>query len=405
MSLVNDMLRDLEKRKAPEQTGSLDTGVSRESMIEPKQSSFKQKDLILVVLVILVASLFAYILMSTEESTVVSGDRDNNSELAVQSEAGLSQQAPTMPVEEQTVNEKQIAGPKLLEPALATKQTQVLQESALKEKKRVEPVASAIVEKKARTSVVEESKATKSVVAKESREVKKASDNIVTQPKVDKSTVSKGADAEPNLQTKAKTKAKPLGVVLSPSALDLKMASDAISLFEIGKPAEAYALMQAFVAENKTVDKTLSVLANRLLQDQRFNELSGLLDRAGKPLSPDLRQVKARWMLMQGEPELAVALLEQSLPDIDKMPEYFALMASLYQRNGQSGKAFEQYSQLIQSNDTVADWWAGLGIAADQLKQGRQAVFAYQQAMTLPGLNRALESYIGQRLTALSSVK
>ena len=108
---------------------------------------------------------------------------------------------------------------------------------------------------------------------------------------------------------------------------------------------------------------------------------------------------------MQGEPELAVALLEQSLPDIDKMPEYFALMASLYQRNGQSGKAFEQYSQLIQSNDTVADWWAGLGIAADQLKQGRQAVFAYQQAMTLPGLNRALESYIGQRLTALSSVK
>ncbi len=406
MSLVNDMLRDLEKRKASPATGSPEAGASRESMIEPKQSSFKTKDIFLLALVFLVAILAAYIWLSREELRL-----PQEVSLEALPEAPQVQSVSTQKLQEPQPEE--LAQTILSNQAVEnTRNRQVIEAELKRVEQKVSPVAKARVATAAPMKAVEAKSLAKPVPQKEETRLltKNSKDLAASQNKVSRKHVSTEITTpKPEQRIKPEQTIKPtsqvLGVVLSPSALDLKTASDAISLFQVGKPAAAYSLMQTFVAENKVVDKTLGVLANRLLQDQRFSELSALLERAGKPLSPGLRQVKARWLLMQGEPELAVALLEPSLPDIETLPEYYALMASLYQRNGQAGKAFEHYSQLIQSNDTVADWWAGLGVAADQLGQGRQAMFAYQQAMSLPGLNRALEQYIGQRLSALSEVE
>ena len=163
--------------------------------------------------------------------------------------------------------------------------------------------------------------------------------------------------------------------------------------------------MKDFIGSHRLSEKTKGVLANRLFADQRLLELQNLLQEEAQSLSSALRQVQARLLMHQGNVAQAISTLEYSSPSMEESPEYYALLASFYQRSGQSEKAFDQYSQLIQSNETIADWWAGLGVSADQLKQSRQAKFAYQQALELPGLNMALDSYIRQRLSALSSVR
>ena len=408
MSLVNDMLRDLEKRKATESANSEGAGATRESMIEPRQSGFKKKDILLLGLFVLVLVLLAYILFSQDQEpmlpevpelpakiqlpvneVLVSTQDDDKHKASSKTAMSKSEIKPV----EQTSEGSEVAPKPTQENSKNVVQagSKELADSKVANQTRT---AESVVVPKASKSVTAEN-----VVAPEKKQVR-ATDVRVSKPVNTSATLKE--DSTPKKAPKAQPKEEVLKVVLSPAALDLKAASEAISLFELGKSEEAYSLLWSFVGKHKTNERTMGVLANRLLNDQRLTELSDLLANATAPLSPDLRQVKARWLLIQGKHDAAINLLELDQPDIGNKPEYYALLASLYQRNGQAGKAFEQYSQLIQSNDTVADWWAGLGIAADQLSQARQAVYAYQQALSLPGLNRALEQYVRQRSAALS---
>lgn len=438
MSLVNDMLRDLEKRKAAESDSDTTSGVTRESMIEPRQSGLKKKDLVSGLLLIIVVLLLAYIFLSEKTpETIIASDKPVES--AISSSESVTDKLENKSSTNDQGSFHQHTDTQIKKAPIETEAKVNKAQRPVEQKAKDKSVLVSQVEKKAAASpkpvqvknVPPKAASHKAVVSKktnkestalnarqtntQSREKAKPA-KVVGKPPVNSSEKSLSekpkkvdvpAQSEGALDdvSQATPEVKPLKVALSPSALDLKTASDAISLFELGKADEAYALLRSFIAENDIKVKSSEVLANRLLQDQRYSELSDLMEKSGRPMPQGLRQVKARWLLIQGKPDLALALMEDGQADINSVPEYYALLASLYQRNGQSGKAFEQYSQLIQTNDTIADWWAGLGIAADQLGQGRQAAFAYQQALSLPGLNRGLNQYIRQRSAALSGIR
>lgn len=400
MSLVNDMLKDLEKRNAPERAAYALDGSESQRMIEPqKKIPFKLYSVL--IFVIMVLGLCAYWLLMDKVASQPSLEK------------GLLAQTEERPEHTESVTSTEIASSK----ALQVKRAEIAAEppvalSSIKAKKTdVKPVRKAKAStNNAEPEAISNLANTSKTLAKETR-VKQATVKQQSAAKVKQSSVAKKQDqvlpGETRMQESGKEalSSKALVLSLSPSAQDIKAASEAISLFEVGKPEKAFALMKDFVANHKVKEKTEGLLASQLLADQRVEELALLFEAADKPLNAVLRQVKARWLMAQGEQALALSVLESALPDMEEIPEYFALLASLYQRSGQALKAFEQYSELIQSNETVADWWAGLGVSAEQLKQPRQAKFAYQQAVSLPGLNRALDRYIRQRLLALSSVK
>lgn len=83
-------------------------------------------------------------------------------------------------------------------------------------------------------------------------------------------------------------------------------------------------------------------------------------------------------------------------------PHYLALLAASYQQQQQLTEALPVYQKLTQLQPEKAEHWLGLGICADKLQQTSSALAAYQQALNKNTLNHEVVDYINQRLSALT---
>lgn len=135
----------------------------------------------------------------------------------------------------------------------------------------------------------------------------------------------------------------------------------------------------------------------------------GQLDQAQQLLSQGLQlapeqlafiKLKARILLSQQRPAAAVTELERHQQG-EQDQEYLALLASAAQRDGQHQRAATLYQQLLQMNDRQAPWWIGLAISQEALNQKNAALNAYWQARELPGISPALKRYAEGRIKQL----
>ena len=55
--------------------------------------------------------------------------------------------------------------------------------------------------------------------------------------------------------------------------------------------------------------------------------------------------------------------LEESIPELTQHPDHHVMLAALYQQSGRFKDAAAVYASLIAFDDSVGNWWAGLGIA------------------------------------------
>lgn len=143
----------------------------------------------------------------------------------------------------------------------------------------------------------------------------------------------------------------------------------------------------------------ISVLEQRAPED-----VAGVL-RAGlarQPEQPLLRKLYAQQLLQQQRPEEAVALLQHApQPAVDADAEYHALLAALLQEIRDYEAAAKLYVRLLQFRPQEALWWLGLGICLEQQGASAQARQAYQSALAVSGLRPDLERYVRSRLQVL----
>lgn len=119
------------------------------------------------------------------------------------------------------------------------------------------------------------------------------------------------------------------------------------------------------------------------------------------PQQVSLIQLKARMLMQQGNTTAAIQLLAQNDPAIDAEPAYHALRAALYQRSGQHDKAVEIYANLVKLyNDTPA-WWIGLAISQEALGQIKPALESYRHAAASKGLSNSLHAYVSGKIRLL----
>lgn len=162
-------------------------------------------------------------------------------------------------------------------------------------------------------------------------------------------------------------------------------------------------LLQALLLQPKQLAARLQ-LVDLLQQSGRAEESEQLLLQGLKqePQQPQLRKYYARRLLDKGTPQQALAILQSApLPAIEADQEYFALLAALQRDNGQYRAAAATYRGLLNLRPQQALWWLGLAITLDQSGEQSQARDAYRQARALPGLRSDLRSYAEQRLEAL----
>ena len=399
MSVINDMLRDLDARKAPERDQPAQVAVA--DIIEPQSPPAQLlKWVMLFVLLLLTMSITTFGLLKSMDS-----DQTADSEAAgvavetkdASSAAGAPTAADETPREANTVTTEMPADERVTSTANETKRNSAeampdgvapSQDSRGSADASAEASPSVQVEAPV-TQVAEAEGVVDAAPASGKRETVVASQLAVAKP------VTRSAPKEASKQNAEK------GVTLSPGEQDRLVAREARKLFSQDQTTAAYRMLYDFLASSQQDEQSRAVLAGQLMQEGRFAEAGDLLLDNSVSNSPDLRQIKARWYMQQGEADLALYTLREIQPELTDYPDYYALLASYYQQLGYPQQAAQVYTRLLDYDYEMADWWAGLAIAHDQSRRFDDARVAYERAIQLPGLNRQLADFAQQRLAAL----
>lgn len=145
-------------------------------------------------------------------------------------------------------------------------------------------------------------------------------------------------------------------------------------------------------------------LASLLLRTGRVTEAATLL-RRGVQLAPGFmpfRESYARILVSRGQLRQAEQTLTAGrLSSVAAEPDSFALLAAIYQRRGKYEAAASIYRKLLAFRPEEAVWWMGLGIALESGGKPGQARIAYRKALDGGALPAKLKRFVNDRLKDL----
>lgn len=123
---------------------------------------------------------------------------------------------------------------------------------------------------------------------------------------------------------------------------------------------------------------------------------------AAKEPAP-LAKLYARMLLDRGEKGAAVSMLQAHRPVSASDTEYDAFLAALLQQLGRYADAGEIYRALLALDQSSAPWWIGLGISQDSLGNPQDALSAFERAQRAGTLNPTLAKYARRRISTLKT--
>ncbi len=179
---------------------------------------------------------------------------------------------------------------------------------------------------------------------------------------------------------------------LSFSDQDLLQAQDAMRLIARNQPDQAIKSLQQFLGENPSAHQSRETLIKLALQSGDSAAAENLLN-AGLAIAPSrdaFRKLQARLFLSAGKTQDALAILNTRIPNVSEDLEYHDLLATAYLSTQDYSNAAKTYEALVQHNRNEARWWYGLASSWDSLGRNRDAALAYEQAMNLPNLSATL---------------
>jgi Tfp pilus assembly protein PilF len=174
----------------------------------------------------------------------------------------------------------------------------------------------------------------------------------------------------------------------------------ATNLYQTGETHNAMQMLASILVSFPQYNQAREKLASLYLETGEITAAKFLVN-AGLKRQPDylpFTELKARILMQSGDMAGAIELLENSAPPLSKNPEYHAFIAALYQRSGKAKLAANLYKQLITLQPSNGKWWLGFGVALDALGNHEQALEAFANADSVGGLNPELKAYISTQL-------
>ena len=147
-------------------------------------------------------------------------------------------------------------------------------------------------------------------------------------------------------------------------------------------------------------------LAAILLNTGRMSEAATHLNEGLHllPNAAPLAKLYARILVDQGDTVAAIAVLERASPAVASDSEYHALLAALYQQVAKYAQAARIYQQILSQRPEIAQWWMGLALAQDAMGEASFALDAFQRAQRAGGLSDVVLKYVQARIIALTPV-
>ncbi len=202
--------------------------------------------------------------------------------------------------------------------------------------------------------------------------------------------------------------AKPTGVTkqvneLTPQQRAENEYREAAVLLQSNRQAEATVMLEQAVKLDPHHAGARQMLIGLLLQTKRQDE-SVRLAQDGLALDPSqsgLTMILARVQLEQGDLHAALTTMEQGLPYAGTNADYHAFMAALLIRDKRNKEAIEQYTAALTAQPQNGVWWMGIGMALQAENHLPEAREAYTRAKRGNGLTPELQAFVDQRLAQL----
>ncbi|GGA82871.1 MSHA biogenesis protein MshN [Neiella marina] len=402
MSVINQMLRDLEQRKQPEQA------TEQPKFEAPAPSPWRGR-LVLVAIVVLAAGCWWWF-------TSPSLSKDSRAPQQVQSE----------PVEQQT-REAQLFS------ALAEAE-QPNQAKASPHSKPLANVTAATVDDGAdnagaapeqfdvaATSKPEVGSASlpagsaedqtpePQVAAVETAKPAKQPNAPVAPPTVaDKPSISKPKQTAPvakSATTKAPAKATISHSAVSEQQLVQLQLNEARAFAANGRQGDAEATYRKLLKRDpKLVTARMELVALLTQQRQEGRALKAVDDGLRYlPTNAQLITLKAQLLLSLGRAEDAWNVLQVVNESQVQETGFFVIKAGLASQRNEFDVAYRNYSILAVREPSQGRWWLGKAISAEQTGQLADAVEGYRRALTSAGLSAGSMRYAQHRLDLLGT--
>lgn len=401
MSLVNDMLRDLDQRRAGEALTA-----SGESLKPAQPSAARPRARWLPIGVGLAASAA----MMAGIWFFGSGTRTSEVAIAIPAETvvssvgGVSTPASVAAAVEPQLDEARTASDSL--GVLTENERQLAAEEPLT-KPVSEPVAESLSEPLSEPPVPQA--ATEPLISESSqaeidlREAKTDAPSRAEQ-KAQENAIVANTTAQP---TTALDRPQTIrsSDELSANEVDVIQVQNGLKLLANGNEDAAFEALSSHVRAAPAAHQSRETLI-KLLLSRGQTARAGTLADAGLSIAPNhsgFKKAKARFLIADKNYESAAALLSARAPEPRSDLEYHELLASAQLGAGDFVGAMQNYRQLLQFDGSQTRWWYGYAVANDRLGNISVAKQSFEQALKGASLSVGLRRSSEERVAALAA--
>jgi len=201
------------------------------------------------------------------------------------------------------------------------------------------------------------------------------------------------ANKQPNIHKK-----------MSPEQTANSNYQQALIYLQQGRVSESETYLEKVLEFNPAHHEARLTLASLLLDNKRLNDAKDVLN-TGLQIAPEQNEFRialARLQVNAGDQAAAFSTLEQGLPYAGNRADYYAFLATLLQRSGQHDAAITHYTKAIaienNTGSVKTNTLVGLGISLQAIGKLENAQQAFVRAQQIGSLSPALASFVDQQL-------
>jgi MSHA biogenesis protein MshN len=189
-----------------------------------------------------------------------------------------------------------------------------------------------------------------------------------------------------------------------PDQKSANLYKQALGYLQQGRVAEAQATLVSALEVSPTNHEARQTLAGLLLDNKRHDEAKSTL-AAGVVIAPELidfRMALARLQIETGDVNGALITLEQGLSYAKNNGNYQVFLATILQRVNRHEEAIAQYNAALSlnsaSNSATSNALVGLGISLQAMNKLKESQEAFSRAQSSATLSPELLSFVEQRI-------
>ncbi len=198
------------------------------------------------------------------------------------------------------------------------------------------------------------------------------------------------------------------GINKQPTQISLQQQADnefrrAYQLMRQGRNSEALAGYENALKLDPGHEQARQTMVSLLLESRRNGDAEHVLQEGlqHNPQHTNFAMLLARLQVERNAVPLALETLQHSLPYAGTQPDYLAFVAALLQRQNRHQEAIDDYQKALQLKPQNGVWLMGMGISLRAEQRHAEAREAFKRALDSNTLNAELQAYVKQQLKEL----